>query len=159
MVNKKDNNSEIDKKIKESILNIDLDKAKESAQVEPLDIIHNLKESKRILQLTSKKLKVIKESSLNLTVEIRKMDLKTDKDKIKHLKSNKDFYQSEENSINITQVDNINTDNAINIAKDSISNIKKSIFDVSWLQPFLDFMHNNASLVLTIGSGLFIGGM
>jgi uncharacterized protein YqgV (UPF0045/DUF77 family) len=122
-------------------------------------IQENLNESLRIMKELNANFKILKEKSLNIDIKVEEKLDTIDKINIDKLNINNKGLQDikiidkklNNNYIDLEQVDQ----EAIKISK----NIKKGIFDIEWLQPFLDFMHNHSTLVLTIGSGLVMGGM
>ena len=148
------NNEFIEKmnKLKEKV-NIEIDKKNyESIQ-------EQLKDSYQEMKSIREQFKVIKEKSFNVAIEIKEEKEILQENKLdtlnKGLKNIRELNEDDKIILEKTKIINDNTDIYIN----KISNSKKSIFDVEWLQPFLDFMNNHSTLVLTIGSGLVMGGM
>lgn len=122
-------------------------------------IQENLNESLRIMKELNTNIKKLKEKSINIEVKIEEKLDTIDKINVEKLNINNKGLQDikiinkklEKNDTDFEQVDIEN----IKISE----NAKKSILDIEWLQPFLDFMHNHSTLVLTIGSGIVMGGM
>lgn len=122
-------------------------------------IQENLNESLRIMKELNKNFKNIKEKSINIEIKVEDTQNIIKQDKIDNLNNNINYNKDVKANLEIT----INNKNQILENNETIditsSKLNKSIFDIDWLQPFLDFMHNHSTLVLTIGSGLVMGGM
>lgn len=158
----KNNNTELDTKIENNLFQMQMGDIKNVTKENFIvyeDIQKNLEESEKLLNNVHEKLKITKATVSNLNIKIENIDNIAEKSKINNLNNNLSFHKdnnimlegSKKNQMDI----NLNNEYLENTAL----NIKKSIFDISWLQPFLDFMHNHSTVVLTIGSGLIMGGM
>lgn len=151
-----------DKIFNQSIKRIELDDTlkedlKEANEIYQ-DVLKNLKESEDLLKITREHLKIVKERTLNLNIEIQDVTSASNKLKIDNLNIDNKYHQKDINIMNNIKQNDIdhlkNIEENINIS----SNIKKSIWDISWLEPFINFIHNHSSLILTIGGGLIVGG-
>lgn len=118
-----------------------------------------LKESINEIRHLREQFKNIREKSINIDIKVEEKLEKLDKIKLEELNINNKSLQDikiidkklGDNYGALEKVDEI-------VIKNS-ENIKKSIFEIEWLQPFFDLMNNHSTLVLTIGSGLIMGGM
>jgi uncharacterized protein YqgV (UPF0045/DUF77 family) len=122
-------------------------------------IQENLNESLRVMKELNAIFEKIKEKSMKIDIKIEKEQELIQENKLDTLnKGLKNIRELTVDQNNILKGDNTLIKDAEEF-KNSASFIRKSILDVEWLQPFLDFMHNHSTLVLTIGSGLVMGGM
>ncbi len=119
----------------------------------------NLKESERLLNEVNSKFQEIKGKNAKMDVEIKEIKIKSDDINIDNLNNNNKLNQNYLKEQNMIQQDNILNQESIESVQKNASTIRKSILDVEWLQPFLEFMNNHSTLVLTIGSGIVMGGM
>lgn len=123
------------------------------------DILTNILESEKILENLRKDLDLIKKTQLNLNIKVENADILQKENIINNLNDKVGYYQAEETHV----ISSTNMDsrllNRLNNTDIIISNTNKSIWDVSWLQPFFDFMHNHSTLVFTVGGGMLLGGM
>lgn len=121
-------------------------------------IEENLKESREILNDLSEIFRNIKRKTVKIDIEIKQGDILEAENKLDTLNT------SLKNARDINLDNNILLENTQEIMievekyEKIVSNSKKSIWDISWLNPFIDFYNNNSRLVLTIGAGLVIGG-
>lgn len=154
-------NTNLDQDIKDKLINLNnISNIPKKETVVYEDIIKNLEESEKMLNLVKDNLKIAKKQSLDITLEL-KNNIK-DIQEVKVDELNKGLN-------NVRDLNDLNTKSKLNktTIEDNISqydpNISKiksnNIFDIEWLQPFIDFIHNHSSLVLTIGGGLIMGGM
>lgn len=122
-------------------------------------IQENINESLKIMKELNSNFKKIKEKSLNIDIKIQNEDKKIDKIDIDILNVKNKYYQDNKiiDEMLVEKYDKVKDINEKIL--ENRHSIKKSIFDIEWLQPFLDFMHNHSTLLLTIGSGLVMGGM
>lgn len=123
------------------------------------NIEQNLKESERLLNTIEKEFSKIKGNNNKIDIEVKEVKIKSDNINIKDLNNqnnlNQDFIKKQE----ILNQDNTIIQENLDYSNKITSNINKSIWDISWLEPFMNFMKVNSSLILTIGGGIIIGGM
>lgn len=123
------------------------------------NIEENLKESERLLNDIQSKFEKIRGNNHKMDIEIKEIKIKSDDINIENLNNNNILNQNYIKEQNIIKQDNILNQESIESVQKNASTIRKSILEVEWLQPFLEFMNNHSTLVLTIGSGLVMGGM
>lgn len=123
------------------------------------DIIKNLQESEFYLNNVKDKLKIAKEKHLNITIELKDNEKNIKNIKLdglnKELKNIRDINTDDEIILNNSKI----ITDKMEIYQEKISNVKKGLFDFEWLNVIIDFMKSHSSLILTISSGLIIGGM
>jgi hypothetical protein len=122
-------------------------------------IQENLNESLKIMKELNKNFKELKKNSINIEVQVKNEDIKIDKADINILNVKNKYYQ--DNKV-MDEILEEKYDKIKDINEKILENkqsLNKSILDIEWLQPFLDFMNNHSTILLTIGSGLVMGGM
>lgn len=123
------------------------------------DILQNIQESENLLDVVREKLVLAKKNELNLNIKVEEVDVSTDKKVIVNLNDKIEFFKDKRIFSETKVNDNGSIINTINERNELISNTKKNIYDINWLQPFFDFMHNHSTLVFTVGSGILLGGI
>lgn len=123
------------------------------------DIVENLKESELLLGNIKNKLKLAKEKSLDITLDVDNINKDVKNVKILNLNNKKDFYKDNNSNLELNKQDNLGLEANNENIQNTIFNVKKGIFDFDWFHTFIDFMKSNSSLILTISSGLIIGSM
>lgn len=136
------------------------DKTEIKVDTEQFESIHeNLNQSLNIIKELRVNFRNIKENSSKIELKIDEKNAVLESNNLDTLNNQYENIR-EISTVNNTILNekNLNLENDLNFLE-KISNTKKSIFDVSWLQPFFDFYNNNSTLVLTIGSGIVLGGI
>jgi hypothetical protein len=113
------NNSDISEAL--SKLNV-----KENVKQDPIvydDILKNIQESEFLLNNVKSKLKIAKDKSLDITLDVKDVDLNVQNQKIVDLNSNNVFYQNDKIQLDKTKKDSINID----IGSDHLISNKKKI--------------------------------
>jgi len=123
------------------------------------DILTNIYESEKILENLREDLDLVKKTQLNLNIKVEEVAVSNEKKILINLNEKVGFFNEErafgKNILN----DNENFIDTINERSHSINNINKSLWDLPWLQPFFDFIHNHSTLVFTVGGGMLLGGV
>ena len=156
------NKFKLDKDINIALEKINNIEIQQSIKQEPLiyeDILKNLEESENLLNKVKDNLNIAKENSFNITLKVEDINNTVKNDKIINLNNKKNYYKDDNLNLELNKQDNLSLDTNNDNIQNSIYTVKKGIFDVEWLKPFIDFIHNHSSLVLTIGGGLIMGGM
>lgn len=123
------------------------------------NIEQNLKESEQLLNKVSEEFNKVKGNTQTIDIEVKEVNIKSNKMSIDNLN---DLNKTNQKSIEINNLQKINQEDSIEKVNNVCtmeSSYKKSILEIDWLQPFLDFMNNHSTLMLTISSGLIMGGM
>lgn len=156
------NRSNKSENIKEELFKLDTIEAKTIEKPDNKvyeDILQNIEESEILLNNVRDKLVLAKKNELNLNIKVEEVDVLTDKKVIVNLNDKIEFFKDKRIFSETKVNDNEGIINTINERNELISNTKKNIYDINWLQPFFDFMHNHSTLVFTVGSGILLGGM
>lgn len=149
-------------KIKEELLKLDTIEAKIVEKPDNKvyeDILQNIQESKNLLKSVRENLFLSRKNELNLNIKVEEVDVLTEKKVIINLNDKVSYLKDEQHFMG--DIINNNADTINNMQKNGeiISNMNKSIWNISWLEPFFNFMHNHSTLVFTVGSGMLLGGI
>lgn len=123
------------------------------------DVLQNIRESENYLEIVRENLVLTKKNQLNLEIKVVEVKDLNGKEVINNLNDKTVFFRDEKSLLENVPKDNVDTINFMNKNNEIIVNTNKSIWDISWLQPFFDFMHNHSTLVFTVGGGMLLGGM
>lgn len=150
-------------KLKEDIFRLDTMQAKtetieKNNQVHE-DILTNIQESENLLRNLREDLDLIKKTQLNLNIKVEKVETIHTEKIIDNLNDKTQYFSEKRNFMEINVEDALNFTSNDNTSINLANNIRKSVFDISWLQPFADFMHNHSTLVFTVGGGMLLGGI
>ena len=142
-------------KLNEKDIKVDID----SKEFDYTNIEQNLKESEQLLNKIREEFNKVKGNTQKIDIEVKEVNVKSDKMIIDNLNDLNKTNQKSIESHNLQKIDKENELENIENKIEISNSYKKSIYEIDWLQPFFDFMHNHSTLVLTIGSGLIMGGM
>lgn len=134
---------------------IEIDKTK----LDYSNIEDNLKESERLLNEIHNIFEKTKGNNIKMDVQIKDIQIKSNDINIENL-NNQNKTNQIMNEIK-TKDDNLLkevTDNS-DVYVDKIDKVRQSLFDAGWLESFFNFMHNHSTLILTLSSGIIMGGM
>ena len=123
------------------------------------NIEQNLKESEQLLNKVSEEFNKVKGNMQKIDIEVKEVNVKSDNMVIDNLNSLNKTNQKSIESNNLQEINKEDSIEKVNNVFTIEPSYKKSMYEIEWLQPFFDFMHNHSTLVLTIGSGLIMGGM
>lgn len=150
-------------RLKEDILRLDTMQVKRETieknnQVHE-DILTNIQESENLLRNVREDLALVKKTQLNLNIKVEQVEKLKEKRIINNLNEKTEYFKEDLNTEQLVSQDIISYSNNVEKGSNIINNNIKSIWDISWLQPFTDFMHNHSTLVFTIGGGVLLGGI
>lgn len=123
------------------------------------DILQNIQESENLLSIVRDNLILSKKNELNLNIKVEEVVISNDKKIITNLNDKASYFKDERDFIEITLDDVTNFSDNTNTAINILNNTRKNLWDIAWLQPFFDFMHNHSTLVFTVGGGMLPGGI